>query len=90
MKQVLGSLISNNQNAFIGGRQILNSILIANEYRDSKLKSRIPSVICELDLEKAMAASPRSSSSISLGILALVLNGGNGCLLVTPWLDYLF
>lgn len=30
MKRVLGSHISNNHNAFVEGRQILNSVLIAN------------------------------------------------------------
>jgi hypothetical protein len=49
LKQVLGALISNSQNAFIGRRQILDSVLIANKCLDSKTSG----VLCKVDLEKA-------------------------------------
>jgi len=52
LMQVIGSVISNSQSAFVRGRQILNEILIANEVVDEARKFKKEMLLFEVDFEK--------------------------------------
>lgn len=50
---VMDKIISNTQGTFVKERQVMDGILIANEYVDWRKRSNIPGLICKIDLEKA-------------------------------------
>ena len=52
LKKVVSKVVSQTQNAFLEGRQILDAVLIANEAIDSMLKMNENRVLCKLDIEK--------------------------------------
>ena len=53
LKKVVGKVVSEAQNAFVEGRQILDAMLITNEVIDSLLRRKESGILCKLDIVKA-------------------------------------
>ncbi|RVX03440.1 hypothetical protein CK203_019819 [Vitis vinifera] len=53
LKLVVGEVVSENQDAFIQGKQVLDAVLISSEAVDSRLKNNNPGLLLKLDIEKA-------------------------------------
>jgi len=53
LRKIIGKVVSPYQHAFITSHQISDVALIVDESMGSCLKSNIPSVLCQLNIEKA-------------------------------------
>jgi hypothetical protein len=62
MSSIMEKIISEPQNTFVKGRQILDSVLIASKCLDSCLKSDDPGLLCSWILQRLLTMSTGISS----------------------------
>lgn len=53
LKTVMHKLVETQQLAFVKGRQIMDAIIMANECGDFRVRSKVPAILCKLDIQKA-------------------------------------
>lgn len=79
LSKVLDPLISENQSVFLGGRHILDRIVILNEIMDEAKKKKLKRIISKIDFSKAY-------DSINWDFLEEMLQGMNFCSTWRRWM----
>ena len=54
-------MVSNSQNTFVEGKQILDAAMIANDVIDLVQKGKCGGILCKLDMRKRMTMLTRTS-----------------------------
>ena len=90
IKSVMELIISQSQNAFVEGRQILDAVPIANEVVDSILRRKEKGILCKLDIERLMITSVGIFNFRFWREWGLALNGLVGLTSASPQLLFPF